>query len=90
MFIDMFGDIFVDDFERALALKPDTTPEEQATKQYLKGIATQSASRGPNIPEITRLFNFLNQMDQRRKTDWRQTFPWLINEFAKYKLTISE
>jgi organic radical activating enzyme len=87
MFIDMFGDVFVKDFEKALLLKLDSTPEEQASKQYLKGIASQSASRGPNIPEITRLFNFLNQMDQRRRTNWKQTFPWLVDEFAKYKLT---
>jgi MoaA/NifB/PqqE/SkfB family radical SAM enzyme len=87
MFIDIFGDIFVKDFEKALSFKPDSTPEEQASKQYLAGIATQSASSSPNIPEITRLFNFLNQMDQRRSTSWKITFPWLVNEFAKYSLT---
>jgi hypothetical protein len=87
MFIDIFGDIFVKDFEKALSFKPNGTLEEQASKQYLKGIATQSASGSPNIPEITRLFNFLNQMDQRRNTSWKITFPWLVNEFAKYSLT---
>jgi MoaA/NifB/PqqE/SkfB family radical SAM enzyme len=87
MFIDMFGDIFAEDFKKALSLKPDTTPEEHSSKEYLKGIAKQSASRGPNIPEITRLFNFLNQMDQRRSTSWKITFPWLVTEFAKYNLT---
>jgi organic radical activating enzyme len=87
MFIDIFGDIFVDDFEKALSFKPDGTPEERASKQYLEGIATQSASGSPNIPEITRLFDFLNQMDQRRNTSWKITFPWLVNEFAKYSLT---
>lgn len=86
MFIDIFGDVFVEDFEKSLALKLDNTPEEKSSKQYLKGIATQSANSGPNIPEITKLFNFLNQMDQRRSTDWRKTFPWLINEFEKYGL----
>jgi organic radical activating enzyme len=87
MFIDMFGNIFAEDFKKALSLKPDTTPEEHSSKEYLKGIAKQSASRGPNIPEITRLFNFLNQMDQRRSTSWKITFPWLVTEFAKYNLT---
>jgi organic radical activating enzyme len=87
MFIDIFGDIFVKDFEKALSFKPDSTPEEQASKQYLAGIATQSGSCAPNIPEINRLFNFLNQIDQRRSTSWKITFPWLVNEFAKYSLT---
>jgi len=90
MFIDIFGDIFVEDFKKALSFKPDSTLEERASRQYLEGIATQSASRVPNIPEITRLFNFLNQMDQRRNTNWKQTFPWLVDEFAKHKLTITD
>ena len=87
MFIDIFGDIFAEDFKKALSLKPDTTPEEQSSKNYLAGIATQSGSRAPNVPEITRLFDFLNQMDRRRSTSWKITFPWLVNEFAKYRLT---
>lgn len=87
MFIDMFGDIFAEDFEKALSLKPDTTPEERSSKNYLAGISMQSSSRDPNIPEITKLFDFLNQLDQRRNTSWQRTFPWLIDEFAKYKLT---
>ena len=88
MFIDMFGDIFFEDFKKALSLKPDNTPEEQSSKEYLKGLAVQSVSGSPNISKITQLFNFLNQMDQRRNTSWQRTFPWLIDEFAKYKLTI--
>jgi MoaA/NifB/PqqE/SkfB family radical SAM enzyme len=87
MFIDMFGDIFGKDFERALELKPNKTPEQQASRKYLAGIARQSASREPDVGKITTLFNFLNQMDQRRGTDWSHTFPWLVQEFAKYSLT---
>lgn len=84
MLIDIFGDIFVEDFERAIALKPKTTPEELASKKYLQGIAAQSAHRGPNIQEIVKLHDFLNEMDRRRGTNWRVTFPWLIEEFGKY------
>ena len=87
MFIDMFGDIFGKDFERALNLKPNNTAEQQASRKYLAGIAQQSASREPDVGKITKLFNFLNQMDQRRGTDWSWTFPWLVDEFAKYALT---
>jgi hypothetical protein len=87
MFIDIFGDIFVDDFDRALALKPNSTPEQQASKKYLEGIAQQSASQKPNIPEMTKLFDFLNEMDRRRNTDWTRIFPWLVPEFARYGLT---
>jgi hypothetical protein len=84
MFIDIFGDIFSQDFRRSLALKPTATIEQQFSKEYLNGIYKQSIANGPNIVEIQKLFNFLNKMDQRRSTSWRKIFPWLVNEFEKY------
>lgn len=86
MFIDIFGNIFDHDFDKALALKPVNTPEQQASKQYLAGIARQSGSKMPNIEQISKLFNKLNTLDHRRNTNWRVTFPWLVEEFTKYKL----
>lgn len=87
MFIDIFGDIFQQDFARALELKPSITPEETASKNYLAGIAQQSVSRGPNPAEIQKLYDFLTEMDRRRGTSWAETFPWLKIEFDKYNLT---
>ena len=86
MFIDIFGDIFSEDFDRILDLKPENTPEEISSKNYMAGIAKQSKSNEPNIVEIKNLFNFLNTMDFRRKTNWRELFPWLVTEFRKYNL----
>lgn len=86
MFIDMFGDIFTKDFERAIELKPEGTPEEVASKEYLCGIAQQAASGQPNINKITDLFVYLNELDRRRNTNWQNVFPWLVEEFAKYNL----
>lgn len=86
MFIDIFGNIFQQDFERALALKPTDTQEEQSSRRYLQGIAQQSGHKGPNLQEIKKLYDFLNEMDRRRKTNWRATFPWLEPEFARYQL----
>ena len=86
MFIDIFGDIFSEDFDRILDLKPENTPEEISSKNYMAGIAKQSKSNEPNIVEIKNLFNFLNTMDFRRKTNWRDLFPWLVTEFRKYNL----
>ena len=87
MFIDIFGDIFSEDFDRILDLKLERTPEEISSKNYMAGIAKQSKSNEPNIVEIKKLFNFLNTMDFRRKTNWRDLFPWLVTEFRKYNLT---
>ena len=87
MFIDIFGDIFSEDFKKILDLKPESTPEEVSSKNYMAGIAKQSASNEPNIVEIDKLFHFLNKMDIRRNTSWRSIFPWLVTEFRKYNLT---
>ena len=86
MFIDIFGNIFREDFDKAITLKPNETIEQQASKKYLEGIATQSGFKKPNVKEITNLYNFLNTMDQRRNTHWPTVFPWLVDEFAKYNL----
>ena len=88
MVIDMFGDIFQEDFVRALELKPNTTPEQQASRNYLAGIAQQSGSTGPRLQQIQKLFDFLNEMDRRRNTHWPTVFPWLVSEFAKYNMHI--
>lgn len=85
-FIDIFGDIFSEAFARAIDLKPSLTEEQKKSRHYLMGIARQSASRGPNVEEIHKLFKFLNTIDNRRNTDWTAIFPWLIDEFAKYGL----
>jgi|APGre2960657373_1045057.scaffolds.fasta_scaffold05033_3 hypothetical protein len=88
MFIDLFGGIFQTDFDRAIELKPAQTPEEIASKNYLIGIAKQSYHGGPKPKQIRQLFNFLNTMDQRRNTHWPTVFPWLVDEFKKYNLTL--
>ena len=84
--IDIFGNIFEEDFQKALALKPVNTQEDQLSRDYLDGIRQQSNSKEPNVKEITSLFHFLNDIDLRRNINWRKTFPWLVTEFEKYNL----
>jgi pyruvate-formate lyase-activating enzyme len=83
MFIDIFGDLFVDDFDRALRVMPSDTPEQQQVRNYLKGIQSQSANRGVNRSEVLKLHTFLNEMDRRRGTDWAKTFPWLVEPISR-------
>ena len=85
---EIFGNIFESDFARALALKPDHTPEQRQSRQYLHGIAQQSIRAQPQPGEIKKLFDFLNTLDSRRNTDWTRTFPWLVDEFARYNLKL--
>jgi pyruvate-formate lyase-activating enzyme len=77
LFIDILGDFFQDDFDRALDLMPAQTPEQIKVRDYLRGIAVQSASGGVNPEQAQRLWDFLEEMDRRRNINWRRSFPWL-------------
>jgi hypothetical protein len=90
LFIDIFGDIFYEDFQRALNIMPETTVEQRNTKNYLTGIAQQSASGRPNISEVRKLYTFLNEMDRRRQTDWRSVYGWLIPVFGRLLRTVDQ
>lgn len=86
MFIDMFGDVFKDDFDRALALMPTESPEQQQVKRYLQGIRDQSISQKPNLIKIKKLYEFLEKMDFRRNISWRKTYPYLLELFNKHNI----
>jgi hypothetical protein len=84
MFIDIFGDIFRDDFDSALDLIPETNDHDKNIKQYLSGIAKQSARcKIPKVSEVLKLKTFLDEMDRRRHTNWHKVFPWLEKEFDR-------
>lgn len=89
MFIDIFGDIFRDDFNRALELVPENDDHNKNVKRYLSGIAKQSSIQNkPNVSQVLKLKTFLEEIDRRRKTDWHVVFPWLENEFDRVLSTI--
>ena len=35
-----------------------------------------------NLEKINKLKTYLDQLDVRRNTNWRTTFPWLDNDFT--------
>ena len=83
MFIDIFGDLFVEDFEKTLCMMPQDDQDQSNTHGYLQGIAKQSAANPVNQFEVQKLKTFLDEMDRRRNTDWRKVFPWLDPVFKQ-------
>lgn len=84
MFIDMFGDVFKDDFDHAINLMPTEFPEHQSVRDYLIGIRDQSSNTGINLTMIEKLYIMLETFDKRRNTDWRSVYPWLVKLFKQY------
>ena len=84
MFIDMFGDVFKDDFDRAIDLMPTEFPEHQSVRNYLMGIRDQSSNTGINLTRIEKLYTMLETFDKRRKTNWRGVYPWLVELFKQH------
>jgi hypothetical protein len=84
MFIDMFGDVFRDDFDRAIELMPTTLPEHQSVRNYLIGIRDQSGDTGINLTRIEKLYTMLELFDTRRRTNWRGVYPWLVELFKQH------
>lgn len=71
------GAVFREDFEKILNLMPDDTKVQQGQKQMMLGIVNQSKQCVNNIDKINSLKTYLDNLDSRRKTNWRELFPWL-------------
>jgi len=71
------GDIFAKDFERILELMPVTNEQEQQAKKYMEGLWLQIASSDINVKEVENLKIFLDEIDRRRNTNWRELFKWI-------------
>ena len=84
MMIDILGDVFTEDFNRALDLMPDGNADQLQIKDYMRGIAQQSAYGGKNDVECIKLLTFLDEIDRRRNANWRTLFPWLADMLSKY------
>lgn len=77
----IFGSDFFDkDFENIYnEMLVDTSQQQQAVK-YMQGIHKELQSHSRNQEKIDQLATFLDEMDRRRKLNWRETFPWLEKE----------
>jgi len=76
---DIFGpEEFQDDFTKILALMETDSWRGTHAKTYLEGIVATIQNSVYNKSETLKLLTFLDEMDNRRKTNWRELFPWLI------------
>lgn len=72
---DILGNVFGSQLEKILDAMPDII-----SKDYMAGISKQIASSTRNDSEVRKLIVYLTELDRRRGTNWRTTFPWLEQE----------
>lgn len=58
-------------------------PEEDHRKLYLYGFEKQVTTHEVDKTQLKRLRNYLDKIDQRRDTDWRSIYPYLVEVFEK-------
>lgn len=73
--------VFEQDFEKICQLMPQQHEFDRATVAHMAGIGQQIAAAPRNVPMILGLMDYLDEMDRRRGTNWRQLFPWLDRDW---------
>jgi organic radical activating enzyme len=63
--------------EEIISLLPNNTYDEKYTFKLFSGIALQLRNAEVNDNEIKTLFIYLDELDRRRGTSWREVYPYL-------------
>jgi len=71
---------FDHDFEQILTVMPDDTWQHKNARAMMEGLQLEFNTKEVNCAELEHLNIFLNEIDRRRNTSWRTTFPWLVKE----------
>jgi organic radical activating enzyme len=78
----MFGkEVFAKDFDLTLSLLDKKSDFHAGIYQSLESIANTINNSNKDLDKINTLKMYLDQLDQRRNTNWRTTFPWLDQSF---------
>ena len=68
---------FQEDFKTVLSLMETDTWRGGQAKQYMEGIVATIQNSVYNKEETIKLLTYLDELDRRRNTNWRELFPWL-------------
>ena len=72
---------FNDDFNLALSLLDKKSTIDIGVYEALESMKKLINKNPMNITKVNELKTYLDQLDTRRKTNWRTTFPWLDRDF---------
>lgn len=76
--INFGAGVFESSFDQLLQMMPTTTRSELNIWEHMNSIRHKIFTSTRNSAKIQNLKNYLDDLDRRRGTDWKQIFPWLI------------
>ena len=68
---------FIEDFNRILSIMETDTWRGSQTRDHFQGLVNNVKNSRLNEKEVLKLLTYLDELDRRRGTDWKQLFPWL-------------
>ena len=72
-------DVFKDVIERCKKTFIVKNSADVAIKKRWEGFESRLIKSTKDVEKIKKLKEYLSELDKRRNTDWKKTFPWLIN-----------
>ena len=71
--------LWTNDFDKIFAIMRDNTTEDKEAIQRMIGLQKRlQTTCKKNFSEINKLHAYFDEIDRRRKTDWRSLFPYLV------------
>lgn len=77
--VNIGGHVFDEDFARIISAFTNSTISRDHELEHLKIMHERILSNPYNPHTVFRLKQHLDELDQRRGTDWKQVFPWLMD-----------
>jgi hypothetical protein len=81
--------VFTQDFQDTIKLMEETTHLDDWYENfipYMTGISKQVDATTVNVAKLRELNAYLDELDRRRKTDWKSLFPWVVDLFDKHNV----
>jgi organic radical activating enzyme len=69
---------FQEEFKCILSLMETQSWRGAQVKEHFEALVNNVNAGRFNSKEVLKLLTYLNELDKRRKTNWRELFPWLI------------
>jgi len=72
--------VFEKDFEKILSLMPIQTTRQKNAKSHMEGLIIFIENHPVDSEKISKLKQYLDEIDRRRGTNWQLIFPWLMTQ----------